>query len=1303
MLPPPLCWVTAESVHQNKQTRLPVNNTPHNAASPHRRIAAAAASPLFPGAPSLPVPLPFPFPFRFRFPFPWLCLRDGNSTRASMEARVDFKLSEAIQLFDSDPSTIPTAEVPAALQRCEEDPEALASLSLINSELNPVVDVVAESPDAITRSSVFDTLQFLLKNAAHIPPTTLGKMLDLIVSALATQAALVQADMDAEDQEAMPHHKTILEMYAFLLRWTIFAVETRALEKSASAPVARGRAKAGKAKSSSKDGSWDAAAQLETALDRVSQVLKLNLGRLFVTTSERDTFVGLFTKPVYHILENEARVKNNAIRNHCFRVLCIAVKHHGHAYTAQTSISQCLTYFEHLSEPMAEFLHTLADAYDYSQLAEEVLKDIGTKEYSPTDLKGPKSVSTFLIRIAELLPSVIVRQGALLKNLLDSEAYTLRCAMIEVAGNLIVYSSKQIQDDRSDAHIRTIDIFFEVLEQRFLDINPYCRCRVMQVYVKLCEVPYMHTKPGRKRRQLAADAAEQSLKDKSSNVRRNAIKLLSKLVDTHPFRSFYGGLLSTDDWKKGLENIDANIAALQPPAEELEERAPGGADESMLLDATQADVGAAKDLDTMTPEEHAAAAAKAEKDALTMRELEKFNKFRAHLRMGWNFVQIINEAAEQVMQLLSSKNKSEVIEAMDFFVTVYAYKIKNSGLGIKRMLRLIWTKGNSDEGKGVQAHLIDCYKDLFLTAPPGCDPNQAANYITLGMISLTYDTTPADLISLEQLLSTMMKQGLVNDLVIQKLWWMYGFLKKETSKKQRRGAIMVLGMLALSSPDIIVQEMETCLRIGLGKLGRRDFALARYTCVALRRISATSGKQQAGETPAPSVKLPNDHAVLVRLAAMCELESDSKEWFGVADQAISAIYVLSRHPDVLCSGIVRHVAKRVFAPKAPSRPTSSSGPKDDGPDPMDLDGDEEMLDVPADDAPQPKAQNSALALSQLLFIVGHVAIKQIVHLELCELEFKRRKAEKEKDKKVAPRPSVAPEPTPLKKGRKRGATKNPTPAPEADADDLDLMAGTNEDDFTDAIAHVRERELLFGPQSLLANFGPLVSDICSNNISYNHPTLQAQAALCLGKLMCVSQEYCESNLNLMLDILERSQDAVVRSNLVIALGDMAVCFNHLVEQDTEFLYRRLNDNDQSVKRTCLQTLTFLILAGQVKVKGQLAEMAKCIEDSDKKISEMARMFFSELSTKDNAIYNQFVDMFSTLSADSALSEDAFKRIIKYLAGYIEKVITSAALEVSIVILLTLNRRSKPDSCRINSRLVYPVPRTRGNGGMSSIP
>ena len=291
-----------------------------------------------------------------------------------------------------------------------------------------------------------------------------------------------------------------------------------------------------------------------------------------------------------------------------------------------------------------------------------------------------------------------------------------------------------------------------------------------------------------------------------------------------------------------------------------------------------------------------------------------------------------------------------------------------------------------------------------------------------------------------------------------------------------------------------------------------------------------------------------------------------------------------------------------------------------------------------------KPQKGSLALSQLLFLLGHIAIKQIVHLELCELDFKRRKAEKEKQK-----PSNA----------------SPEKPALTDQDELDLIGGTTEDDFTEAMAHIRERELLYGEKSLLSNFGPLVTEICSNSTAYADQNIQAAATLCMAKLMCVSSEFCETNLPLLITILERSTDPITRSNVVIALGDMAVCFNHLIDENTDFLYRRLNDTDASVKRTCLMTLTFLILAGQVKVKGQLGEMAKCLEDGDKRIADLAKMFFTELATKDNAVYNHFVDMFSLLSAERELEEDALRRIVKFLASFIEKVCFSFRSRVAI--------------------------------------
>jgi condensin complex subunit 1 len=160
----------------------------------------------------------------------------------------------------------------------------------------------------------------------------LSKILDLIVSGLAVEADIIHSDLEADEQEAVQQHKQLLEMYGFLLQWALSAVEVKAAEKPATAAPARRTGKSGKSKQSSKEGNWDWTPQIQISMETMCKVLKLKLGKIFLTTSDRDTFVNLFTRSVYLLLENEQRVKNMAIRMHAFKVLCIAVKHHGHAF-----------------------------------------------------------------------------------------------------------------------------------------------------------------------------------------------------------------------------------------------------------------------------------------------------------------------------------------------------------------------------------------------------------------------------------------------------------------------------------------------------------------------------------------------------------------------------------------------------------------------------------------------------------------------------------------------------------------------------------------------------------------------------------------------------------------------------------------------------------------------------------------------------------------------------------------------------------------------------------------------------------
>ena len=664
-------------------------------------------------------------------------------------------------------------------------------------------------------------------------------------------------------------------MYAFILQWSIAAVEAKASEKPATAPTRARGGKTTKSKGNAKENQWDSTMQLQSALDGMCRVLKSRLANIFATTSERDTFVSLFTKPVYLLMESEQRVKNTALRMHSFKVICIAIKHHGHAFGAQTSIVQNLTYFEHLAEPMAELLHILSEQYDHPQLADEILRELSNKEFNNNDTRGPKSVSAFIVKLSELAPRLVLKEMMMLIKQLDSESYNLRCSIVEVCGNLIADLSKQ--EERNENSKLQMDAFFDILEERFLDINPYCRCRTMQVYTKMCDLEQKFPE----RRQAVTELATRSLEDKSSNVRRNAIKLLSKLIATHPFSVMHGGQLSLVDWEKRQQDVESQINALRPPAGspglvEKQDHQETNIDSALLDDATTLE-SPAKKANPMTDEEQAEVMQKAAEEAATSGLLTTLQLTRKYYGEAIHFIEILHSGVPVVCQLLSSKNKSEVMEAMDFFVVLDAYKIEQARTGIRRMLRLIWTKGNSDEGKGVQTHLIECYRNLFFAAPDTFTGNDAATYVARNMISLTFGATPAELTSLEQLLNTMVKHDHVSDAVITKLWQVYGVQKQEISRNQRRGAIIVLGMLATADPEIVMREMGVILRIGLGPLGRKDLVLAKYSCLALRRMHPT--KQQVKEKAVSATRLPNEHAVLAHLSAMVELSSDSKEWY----------------------------------------------------------------------------------------------------------------------------------------------------------------------------------------------------------------------------------------------------------------------------------------------------------------------------------------------------------------------------------------------------------------------------------------
>lgn len=287
-------------------------------------------------------------------------------------------------------------------------------------------------------------------------------------------------------------------------------------------------------------------------------------------------------------------------------------------------------------------------------------------------------------------------------------------------------------------------------------------------------------------------------------------------------------------------------------------------------------------------------------------------------------------------------------------------------------------------------------------------------------------------------------------------------------------------MFAQTKPEVVADAVETLLRIGLGPIGRADLVLAKYSCIALGRVggsvkkvkgACTTGSislgfpahavSSAGSLNDVQVRLPMDSAVFSRLADTIQAPSSSREWFSMAEQAVNTIYTLGDQPDALCSEVLRQMTARVFGPK-PAAETAEGEPKvpaegEDAAMAEDAAAEDEVIGekIDEDEAAPPAgashdpATGNAFELSQLVFVAGHCAIKQLVHLELVERDLKRRKAEDEK----------------AKGGKKAGD------------DELDQVAGSVEDEIGDVIATAKEKELLYAPASLLAVFGPMAATI----------------------------------------------------------------------------------------------------------------------------------------------------------------------------------------------------------------------------------
>ncbi|KAH7430593.1 hypothetical protein KP509_08G005100 [Ceratopteris richardii] len=1069
----------------------------------------------------------------------------------------------------------------------------------------------------VEEQDIFDQIYSLVKGFPLLEPAMRGSLIESLTSnfsvLLPNITSLLKSSHDSSNEACtrgslIHSHRNAFRIYAYFIQSIAFAEETR-MDTEPEKPAGRANGKAKQNRKKHLPKPWDWEAQRARIIRLLATAIDEDLKHLFGAAQPEETLLAYIAKGAFSLLSDPSIGKDKDTMNAIFSLIgACSTKYH---YVTQTaaSILHLLHKYEHLPVHLAEAVAYAEKKYHDGSLALALIREIGRlnpKDYA-RDGMGADNVGKFLVELAEHMPRLVTTNVGVLMPHFGGESYKIRSALISVFGKLVSKASKETDVNAASetSRLRSKQAMIDVMMERSRDTSAYTRSKVLQTWAELCEEHALSIGLWNQ----VADMAAGRLEDKAAIVRKSALQLLTTLLQFNPF----GPQLRTaafeatlEKYKTQLESMTSQnpaneVAEATQPNSDLEQSQGSGAVQGLghegVFSETEQAPGSLQITSEPTREDTTESQMVDQTQSCLQTSdvggIEQTRALVASLEAGLYFTKCIASTMSILVQLLASSNASDVEYTIQLLMCARQFNIDGAESCLQKMLPLIFSQERA---------IHDAVETAFYTIYVKKNPFETA----MNLINLTMEASIGDLASMEEILRTLVRKGDISQNAIVALWDFFTFNAPGATVEQSRGALVVLSMVAKSSPKILSSHLQNVVDIGFGRWAKEDMLLARTACNILQQLS--------GDTYS---SLLSSHKVfnnLVNVILSSGLPEES--WYAAAEQAINAVYVLHPMPEDFSAKILRKFYSSAF---------NSSG-------------------LQIDEQKSAESSISVISLSRFLFLVGHIALKQFVYIESCVRKIRRQRTDKERAAAES-------------QGSLDCEPDSSMHKEENISDELGVAA--SEDARIDILQERAEKDIVSGGQSgkyLIGVCAPLVAKVARNvSLLQEYPMLQCSVMLALSKLMVLDEEFCEQHLQLLFTVAQNAQDDTVRSNCIIALGDLTVRFPNLLEPWTEHIYARLHDQAQSVRKNAVLVLSHLILNDMMKVKGHITEMTLRLEDEDLSISNSVKLFFHELSKKgNNPIYNLLPDILSRLSNMRDLQQEKFNNIMQFLIGSIKK-------------------------------------------------
>ncbi|XP_073342273.1 condensin complex subunit 1 [Pagrus major] len=1041
---------------------------------------------------------------------------------------------------------------------------------------------------------------------------------------------------------------------------------------------------------------WDS--EREKVLQALVQLLQLDIRSLWSLSLVEEEFISCVTCCCYKLLENPtiSHVKSKPTRDCIIHLLGVLIKKYNHLLGASVKVIQLLQHFEQLSSVFAQAVSVWSTEYGVRAIIGEVIREIGQKssEELAREGSGVKAFATFLSELGTLVPELMIPNISVLITHLEGESHTMRVAVCEVLGEILVRVLCGDGLDESGKADR--DRFFDTLQEHLHDTHSHVRARVLQVYTRIVNSKALPLC----RYSEVMELAVGRLMDKSINAVKSAIQLLAAFIAHNP----YSCKLSSADLKKPLEKETAKLRELK---EKLEGKAPvavikaselWAAMEPELLVTVRTELEPTSEAEDEQQEDNGrdVEEEKEEEDdratAVKIAQYLRVNKYRNAVRLcirahscfpeSEMFASLSTLTPETLMNTLalifkgSDEDTSELSQNLPPTPQKEGEKEGEDGELKKQEMLVQYLKDTETFALQVE-RAISVINTMLYWKTTSVVQEAVQFCVTVCEFSVANSVSGVR----KMLPLVWSTDAAIKDAVVQAYRRLYLNPQGDSVRTKAQTLVDSLSELMVDASLGTIQCLEEIVQEFFGSssnlqstvvqvlwerfTGKRETSgLNRRAAVLLLGMAARAEREVVlsnldtlcsvalGEKVTEDFLLARDTVITIcsitdhvrqSKGAPSRLPQDH-QLFTCLTQAVAEGVVME---DPYWQGFMEQAVRLIyFLAESPDQLCSRLLQRsarlllDQIAEGGEINKDASQMQEGSQESNEQGEQVNCVCLAQLLALCGCVAFWQVSHLERSvSAELRRRRGETEEREEKEKGPSSK---------AKQAANES------AMEEELGLMGASAEDTEAELIRKICETELL-AEENLLCAFLPLLVRVCSSPGRYSHPQLTTAACLALSQYMMISPSACEENIRLMFTVLERSALPVVRANAIIALGDLTVRFPNILEPWTQNLYARLSDEVPSVRQTAVTVLTQLVLKDVLKVKGQVSEVAVLLIDPEPHITSLALNFFNELATKDNAIYNLLPDIISRLSdPDRGIPSEDFNTIMKQLFSYITK-------------------------------------------------